>query len=320
MHARRPPVAQLLFHLPAREIEPAAVDVRTAAVGAGHPHHDRRAIGSESESRLALPNGVARAAADEGAGEDVAQQSQPRDQRIGPVALGSDGHERDATDDHVPDFQRKAHQRACAEFLKGRAVDRRVVGSGTTPGAAIESPTRTRRRSSVNSNRLARSHWSSSTIRERAVCTAASTSSRGVAANVVEVSATSRSKRRLSARACCVRAWRRRCTNSPAMSSASTPPTASPPTTYHRYSFHTDGFPFTTTLPGGKRVSLISQRFSACASNVVTLRSRSPAPGGPGDSPRSARAARAAACRPCSRKLITRPPTMPWPMNVSLTP
>src|SRR5207247_3701189 len=98
MHARRPPVAQFLFHLPAREIEPAAVDVRTAAVGAGHPHHDRRAIGSESESRLALPNGVARAAADEGAGEDVAQQSQPRDQRIGPVALGSDGHERDATD------------------------------------------------------------------------------------------------------------------------------------------------------------------------------------------------------------------------------
>ena len=128
MHARRPPVAQLLLHRPPRELEPGVIAVRAAPVDAGHPHHDRRGIGGEPESHLALPDGVARAPADEGVGEDVAQEPQPGDQRVRPLTLGPDGCERDATDDHVPDFQRDAHQRARAQLLKGRTVGRRVVG------------------------------------------------------------------------------------------------------------------------------------------------------------------------------------------------
>jgi hypothetical protein len=54
MDAFHPADAELILHHPAREVEPAPVEVRKAALGIGHPDEHRRAVGQDAETLLAL--------------------------------------------------------------------------------------------------------------------------------------------------------------------------------------------------------------------------------------------------------------------------
>jgi len=142
VHAVRPALAQVLLRSAPRQLEPAPVEIGSAAVGAGQPDHQGSGVGEQTEPVLAFARRRFGSISRQRAGEHLGQEAEPRDQLVGPVPLGAERAEGERAGDGALDGQRDGDERLSAAggqvLTVGPGRARELVEPGQADDVAVQ--------------------------------------------------------------------------------------------------------------------------------------------------------------------------------------